>query len=475
MKLPRWIFNGCALWVSLLVIGSAGFRASGQAELRMQGLTPVGEGVRLDWEGGSAGSNYVVQSRDVLGANGLWLPPGPESGQPWPTTLHTWIDRRTPAAASRYYRVLAVTAAQRGRVVSVSAPTTYSRANIGLIFNFAGIPVVPQYDVRAYVVIYETLDPLGGRTVASGTVVLPVGIATPLPLVSYQHGTVAKTNDVPGQEIYVGVAFATTGYAAGVPDYLGLGKASAGRQAYHHARSEGTACVDFLRAARTVCASNGRALNGQIFLAGYSQGGHATMATLRELEAFHTNEFNVAACAPMAGAYDLSGVTAEDILSGREQPNPYYFALLLAAYQSVYQLAPALGDMLAAPYDSTLPPLLRGNATGTQINDAIPAAPLQILKPAYLAAFLASEEHPFRLALRENDLYRWKPRAPLRLFHCAGDQDVPPANSQVAYEHFQAAGATQVQLVDPLPTADHSGCVFPSLLEAKAWFDTLRN
>jgi len=79
--------------------------------------------------------------------------------------------------------------------------------------------------------------------------------------------------------------FATTGYAAVVPDYLGLGD-SPGLQLYHHARSEATACVDLLRAARTWCASNNVELNDQLFLAGYSHGGHVTMALHRELEPF---------------------------------------------------------------------------------------------------------------------------------------------------------------------------------------------
>jgi hypothetical protein len=71
-------------------------------------------------------------------------------------------------------------------------------------------------------------------------------------------------------------------------------------------------------------------------------------------------------------------------------------------------------------------------------------------------------------------LYRWKPRAPLRLYHCSGDLDVDPANSQVALASFHALGATQVELIDPQPGADHSGCAQPSLLQAKAWFDSLK-
>jgi hypothetical protein len=51
---------------------------------------------------------------------------------------------------------------------------------------------------------------------------------------------------------------------------------------------------------------------------------------------------------------------------------------------------------------------------------------------------------------------------------------VLPENSQVAYSNFLAQGSA-VQLIDPLPGADHSGCVIPALAAAKAWFDTLKH
>jgi hypothetical protein len=37
------------------------------------------------------------------------------------------------------------------------------------------------------------------------------------------------------------------------------------------------------------------------------------VALCRELETYHAGEFAITACAPMAGAYDMSGVTADAI------------------------------------------------------------------------------------------------------------------------------------------------------------------
>lgn len=461
-----------------LLLAVASWRTSAQSSnsLRVAQIKTAGNGLQLQWTNSSStGLAYTVQFQDTL-TDGIWRLPA--SAQPWPTPLTGWTDAPTAGNASRFYRVLAVPAAQRGKIISATLASSLTTFQMAFLFNAAGIPITPQYPVQLYKVVYETITPWGARTTASGALAVPLGFPGPLPLVSYQHGTLTLTNSAPSSmdltgEVTVGVAFATTGYAAVVPDYLGLG-ASPGLHPYHHARSEATACVDLLRAAKLFCPTNGFPLNAKLFLCGYSQGGHATMALLRELETFHTNEFTVTACAPMAGAYDLSGTTTDYFLSGAAEPNPYYFAYLLAAYEDVYHLAPSLADVLQSPYNTTLPPLLHGNTSGSQINAAMPADPTQIFAPAYLTAFKTNPRHPLRLALRENDLYAWTPRAPLRLYHCAADRDVPYTNSVVALNSFQSRGATQVQLIDPVPTADHGGCALPSLTLAKAWFDSLR-
>jgi dienelactone hydrolase len=430
----------------------------------------------LEWQSSVSDSAYTVQFQDTL-QDGIWR--SPESLVPFPVSSNAWYDTSLTNDA-RYFRVLAAPAAERGKLLSTTLSTNYSAFFLSLVFSIAGVPITPQYGVTLYKIDYETITPWGARTKASGALVVPQNPGKPLPLVTYQHGTITQTNAAPSSmnlngEVSVGSAFASTGYAALVPDYLGLGD-SPGLHPYHHARSEATACVDLLRAAKTFCSTNGIVLTNKLFLCGYSQGGHATMALLKELETYHTNEFQVTACAPMAGAYDLSGVTTTNFLSRISQPNPYYFLYLLAAYQDVYHFAPSLADVLASPYDVTLPPLLNGNVSGSQINAAMPTngIPSDILKPEFLAAFSSNPRHPLRLALEENDLDHWVPRSLMRLYHCAADRDVIIANSQIALANFHALGANQVELIDPMPTADHGGCSYPSLLGAKAWFDSLR-
>jgi hypothetical protein len=463
------------LVLCLLLAAHSPIALAQTAALQFTNLASVPEGLRLLWNRPGATNGFTLQFQDSL-QDGVWRTP-PEF-YPFPSRTNEWTDPAT-SNASRFYRLVQVTTVERGKLISGGLSNSYSIATLKLLFTLAGITNVSvQYPVRIYKVVYETITPLGDRTVASGALCIPDNVGRPLPLVSYQHGTIARTNDAPSSlnlqtELSVGIGFAANGYAAAVPDYLGLG-VSPGLHPYHHARSEATACVDMLRAARTVCANNGVVLTNRLFLCGYSQGGHATMALLRELEWHHSDEFKVTACAPMAGAYDLSGVTASDFLSTREKPNPYYFLYLLAAYQEVYHLAPSLADLLTAPYNTTLPPLMAGNSTGDQINSQMPADPTLILKPEYLAEFKADPHHPLRIALEDNDAYRWRPSTPLHFYHCAADQDVLPANTEVAVSYLQSLGVTNVSYIDPLSTADHGGCAQPSMLDAKTWFDSLQ-
>jgi hypothetical protein len=431
--------------------------------------------VALTWTSAGAGQAYSVQLRESF-ADGLWLTLSDQ--RPWPTPLTQWADDRGERGPTGFYRVIALPAAERGKMLSAVRVDTLTTDWIRLLLRAAGSTnIVPRYAVDVHRIVYETLDPLGGRIQASGVLAVPQNPGKALPLASYQHGTLVRDSEAPSVaelgERVIGIAFATTGYAAVVPDYLGLGD-SPGLHPYHHARSEATACVDLLRAARTWCATNNVSLTGQLFLCGYSEGGHVTMSLHRELEAYHTNEFAITASAPMAGAYDLSGTTLEDALSGRPMPNPYYFALLLAAYQDVYHFADSLAELLAPPYDTTLPPLLTGTSSSSQINAAMANVVTHVLKPEVVSALQNNPNHPLRVALRENDLHRWTPRAPMRLYHCGGDEDVIFANSQVAYDSFRSRGVIQVELIEPLATGDHGDCAPPSLEGAKAWFDSLR-
>ena len=127
------------------------------------------------------------------------------------------------------------------------------------------------------------------------------------------------------------------------------------------------------------------------------------------------------ASAPMAGPYDMSGVMRSLLIAEGSYPEPFFLPYVLLAYDSIYDLAPSLSAMLRPPYDTLLPRLFDGPHEGFEINRSLPSRPADIFRPEYLERFASDSSHPLRRALAENDLDRWKPRAPMRLYHCIGD------------------------------------------------------
>lgn len=464
-------------WVTRIALGmvflvpNLGFQATAQSRLRLE---VQDDALRFSWSSLGEGFHYTIEATETW-SPAAWRPY--RSPEDWPIVATEWTGRAAPSSDAIFFRLVARPGEARGTIESAVLVRSFTLAELTGYLQAAGLPLAVQHGVEAWKVVYATPDPHQRPTRASALVVWPTGATTPRPLASYQHGTVLRRDDVPSrlnEEGNVGLILAGTGYLAVLPDYLGLGD-SPGFHPYHHARSEATAVVDALRAARALIAEHGLTWNRQLFLIGYSQGGHATAAAQREIQRHHADEFVVTASAPGAGAYDMSGVTAGSFLSDDPQPSPYYFPYLLAAYVEVYDIAPSLADLLREPYDRLVPPLLDGGHDGGALDAILPDRPVDILRPEVLDAFLRDPAHPLRAALRENDLHTgWVPEAPTRLYHCRGDRDVPFANSQVALDTFTAAGARSVTLIDPLPAADHGGCAFLALLGGKLWFDTLR-
>tara|TARA_Y100000782_G_scaffold114887_1_gene153080 strand:- start:3344 stop:4777 length:1434 start_codon:yes stop_codon:yes gene_type:complete len=339
--------------------------------------------------------------------------------------------------------------------------------------------VPTSYDVDYYKIIYNTTDTQGNPTIASGGVGIPVGSCDTLPIVAYCHGTVLRKQDIPSEEnfeAYIGKLFASAGYISVMPDYIGLGESS-GLHPYVHAKSEATATLDLVRATREFLASeNGVQDNNQLFITGYSQGGHAAMATYKYIQdnGLYT-EFNVAAAAPASGPYNLSGSQAAVLTSGQPYSNPGYVVYLLMGYQVAYgTLYNSLSEVLKSPYDTAVLPYFDGvqdQYDMSDVNAILPQVLSDLMQDSTLNNFTTNPNHRLAVALRDNDNYDWTPGQPLRMFYCTGDEQVAYGNALVADSVMDSNGAPDVDAVQ-VGTGNHSDCVIPSLVAAYDFFET---
>ncbi len=338
-----------------------------------------------------------------------------------------------------------------------------------------------QYSITTHKVWYLTTGINGKPDTASGLVVFPVVENKSLPLLCYQHGTVDGPTDVPsnrrgGWEL-AGVG-AALGYVSLAPDYLGLGESN-GFHPYVHAATEASAAIDLLYATRELAEKLKFQLNGQLFLTGYSQGGHASMALHRELERNYTQDFPVTAAAHLSGPYSISGETFKRLVS--DEPYNYvgYTAWVALSYNQMYNIYDNIDQLLKQPYADMAMRFYRHEIGLSELNKQLidtltkrhgqPISRL-MMQDSVLESISKNPNHPFLLAMRDNDVYDWVPKAPTRMFYCKADDQVTFRNSVLADSVMQARGAKNVASADVNSDANHGQCVEPAVLQTVFFF-----
>lgn len=347
------------------------------------------------------------------------------------------------------------------------------------------IPFI-QFGANYYQITYTTHDVQGVTDTVSGLLVVPDNPNKVYPRLVYQHGTSGSKQDVPsvkyntGSEGSVGLLFAGLGYVSLLPDYLGLG-VSKGFHPYVHAESEAWVAADMLRAGEEFALENGVQTNGQLFITGYSQGGHAAMALHREIEQNLSGEFTVTAAAPMSGPYSIGEVMRDLILSDEVYYYPAYIPNTFLSYQTVYgDIFNQLTDLFKPIYADKIEAYFNNQINLNQLNSQLittltanegASRPFRMFQDSIVQVLINNPDHAVNLALKANDTYtNWVPQCPVRLFYCMADDQVPFENSIVARDSLLAAGALDLQATDVAPTANHGDCYIPALTNTLLFF-----
>ncbi len=348
-----------------------------------------------------------------------------------------------------------------------------------------GVPA--QNGAIAYKLEYVTTGIDGMTDTASGLFVLP-DVVTDKGIIAYQHGTTDGPDDVPSNfntEALLVTGLAGQGYIMSACDYLGMGS-SRGFHPYVHAGTEASAGIDMLIASMNMAADMGHESISKIFVTGYSQGGHAAMAMAQAIEERPTDDLWLTASAPMSGPYSISGVMKSLTVDERdtEYLYPAYIAYILLGYQSAYgDVYGSLDEIFRTPHISWIEmfkngeiglPTLNSALIGQLRNEFGLSAPYLMFDSLFLQSFREDSSHFINDLLLENDTYRWVPNAPMRIFYCAGDDQVPFQNSLVADSVMNAMGAADVQSLNLNPVFDHGACVLPAVLATLEFFNSFQ-
>ncbi len=301
-----------------------------------------------------------------------------------------------------------------------------------------------QFGVKAIRITYHTVGVNGEPIVASGALLVSES-SNQLPMLSFQHGTLSNPTEAPSlfQSVYTEqlTFFASIGYHTVLPDYIGYGATANLEHPYEHRASLATATRDMIRASYEYFkVERLKEPDNRLFLTGYSEGGFATMATLKLLQEEHSQEFTITAATVGAGAYNKTATAKYVISSNENQEYINTFVWVLDVYNRIYpQLQRPYSFYFNEPWASQI--AQNGVFTPIELNPSL------LFREDFVQGVLNGTDTAMLSALADNDCFDWKPEFPIRLYHGNADRLVPYLNSETAFAAMQAQGTQNIQLI----------------------------
>ena len=328
------------------------------------------------------------------------------------------------------------------------------------------------YSVKAYKISYSSIGPNGETVTASGLLAIPQKKPNKKsPLLSYQHGTRFKDENRPSNNTDGLMQLAAQGYIVSAPDYLGYGDSLSNGHPYIHADSYANSAIDMLRATKAFLKRSKTPINKQLFLAGYSEGGYATLALQKAIQESYSDEFKVTASAAGAGPYNISE-TATFMFKKAENEKPAFMNFVIKSYNDTYQLG-LINEMYQPQYVDAINTVFDGLHSSGEINKALTTKTAELFKAKFLSTMQNSGKHILKEKLVKNNIYNWKPIAPTLLFHSKYDEVVPYFNSEDAYNAMQDRGTQNISFekCNLNRLGSHVKCAAIYLRKAKFFFD----
>ena len=334
-------------------------------------------------------------------------------------------------------------------IESISAGTTPA-ATLKLLVTVSGYKIDPsilKHDVEIFKVKYHT-EFQGEDITASGLIILPQTNES-VSMLSFQHGTTTLASDAPSVQstgsfdVELYSAIASAGFVAVVPDMIGFGSSSTTFHPYYVEEPTALSVSDMIVAARELADQKKLAFDGKLFLAGYSQGGYATMAAHKAIESEPIEGMTLVASFPAAGGFDLKAIQ-EYMFSQTEYADPYYLAYLFNSYQLYYKENNLLKDFFNEPYAAAIPALFDGKHAPSAIDAQLTTSIEDLVSDDLLEGIDTQPRFNYIVTLlNENSLdNQWYPKTQMYMYHGLDDTTVPYTNSESTYQKLIANGAS---------------------------------
>ena len=375
---------------------------------------------------------------------------GGESPAARPNAIaHTLAKGHANSLVNSHPRALATEPTGAGELVSARLIKTIAARDVAAELASVGpgylSGLVARYDVASYRIEYLTTDGQGKPITASGLICVPIKrLGRASPLVSYQHGTTFRDAEAPSNNAVASEpapVMAALGAIVVAADYVGYGVSKGAPHPYLLSAPTAAAVVDLLTAAKTWRAKNGVADNGQLFMVGYSEGGYATMAAHRAMQASASPHLaQLVGTGPGGGPHHV-GLTLDALLDYVRDQNKL------------------LGALINPGFLRHLGSTIRDEVRRNLIKAALPGDADVVFQTTFIDNFLADDTHAIE---RDSNVHDWKPLAAVRLYHGRNDQTVPYAAATATLQAMKARAAGSVLLTDcSAVPASHLACVLP--------------
>ena len=344
-----------------------------------------------------------------------------------------------------------------------------------------------RHDVELHRLVTTTIVPeTGEKLTISGLLALPTGARGPLPVVSWQHGTILSFDQVPSnllkladpayqltdaqdslETLFNVQRLAGQGFAVIAADYVGKGPFRDGRgEAYAVKDTTVRTCIDMLDTGLAAMHARGLA-PGRLFLNGWSQGALNTQwlhqALRRQSRAIAAtavaSPFNDLAESWRFWAGNQTFPLPEGVASYPALPDWISLCMIVAlgSFQRAYRLDGLLESAIRPEFHALARTFWAGYAM-----DFDPAQPFPtgatLLVPGFFDRFTDARNSAFLRRMAANTATYWQYDAPIRFHDGLADEAIHPAMAGRAL----AAGGAQASGV-PVAGGSHRGTFLASL------------
>ena len=373
------------------------------------------------------------------------------------------------------------------------------------------------FGYKAVKIVYKTSDIEGNIIDASGLLVIPtvmdsyetalnsLGKSFSVSMICDNHGTIFTNTEAPSNveakttgPDYT-LAISMTGYAgfAGIfPDYVGYGSSNASAHPYLLKDLSAQNSLDMIKASMKYMQKESVILNHQLYVSGYSQGGHLAMALAEKIEKNGFDSVVLKGVASMAGPHNVEALANIEVNASHIMKYPAFLGFLADSYAFKYDDL-ELTNMVVETNTTKYHNLFNGSNNNVAIHTGLGLVEdarggfnhqtaNKLFKESFINDYQNNDNSTSRKRFIENKSYNnWNPKTKIKLVHCLEDEIIPFSMSQNAFNELNATGGDVT--LTPLPTnllgqqVDtanpfiHGNCGVESYGIAVKWFADIRS